>query len=577
MWPFKPRKPASQHKTAVLRALAQLVPGATGLESSFRLDQFASVLEKSCWLFSAVYRIANVLAATKLRVIERGSNREAKGTAADDLRTVLRKVNPDDSAFDFKQGLFVHAGLDGEFAAQKVRDSVLGRVRQLHVLIPQEFRLLPDPTGARRIGGMVWWGVGQDIQIRRDDFIYSRTYHPANHWRGMSPTAPLKRELDWDLSAARFNMALIAEGMRLGGILMPKEGYTPNPTEWEELKAELRKQNMGARNAGRFLALNAPFDFKADGIVPADMEMVEGRKLIRDMSSAVTGASPMMVMNFDGASYANAEAQVRQFWDHVGKPMLTQMCQAFTEQLVEPDFGEELELQPDYAGIDAQVDSEKTRVENTRSLLLSGMISIDEARERMGMDKLPEGGEVHVLQGANLVMKPGEWKNLVEEQKPEPVGPAPGVGGKPAAGNVPRPGMESNNRAASAVRRMNGEAEAVLARLRGDFDLWRHDVSGSADPANTKATGISGETRMAVLKAIEDLAGVRPRLDQPMVRAALRRCDLIAKQVQEASLDELDQSLKGEEILRARCLDPEARARQVMFDCAEAIVLAAEP
>ena len=556
MWnPFRRKAKASDYKTAVLRALAQMVPGATGFESAFRLDQFSDTITKSCWLFSAVYRIANVLASTKIRVVERDTNRDAKGRAADDLRRLFRKVNLDDSAYDFKQGLFVHKLLDGEWAAHKARDA-MRRVREMHLLLPAQFRLLADKTGRRRIGGMVWWGGGQDITIPREEFIYCRTYNPSaiNYMRGMSPTAPLKRELEWDLAAARFNVSLIAEGMRIGGILMPKEGYTPNPDEWEQLKTQLRGQNMGARNAGRFLALSAPFDFKPDGMVPADMEMMEGRKMVRDMSAAVTGASPMMMQNFDAASFANGEIQIRQFWDHVGKPELIQSFQALTEQLVEPDFGEDLEVCPDYAGIDAQIDSEKTRVENARSLLL--------------------GGEVHVLQGANLVLKPGEWKNLVTETTP-PKPPA-----LPGAGTPPGDPMASPNsadqiapgqlRAASAVRRLNGQAEPILEWLTSDMRIFRNDVAdGHPDP-----TGIGGSTREVILKAIGDLAGRSVGLGDPKVRQVMTKCGEVASSVQRKALADLGQ-VKGDDALRARCMDPETLARLALLDMSEAIVEAA--
>lgn len=557
---FKP-KPATRrkqpgsgkdahHKTALMRALAQLAGGPVGVDSPFRLDQFASILTASTWLFSAVYRIANVLASTKIRVLELGTNREAKGKSADALRKLLRRINVEDTAFDFKQAVFVHFSTDGEWMAQKARDG-LGRVAQLHVIKPQFTRCNPDPSGRRRVGSFTNWESGQEITIQREEMIYCRQYNTANTYRGAAPTAPLKGELLWDLEAARFNMSLIREGMRIGGILMPKEGYTATPADFEQIKNDLAINNRGARNAGRLIALSAPFDYKPDGITPADMEMIAGRKLIRDMTGSVMGAAPMMMMNYDAASYANSDAQIRQFWDHVGKPMLLQTFGAINEQLVEPDFGEDFEVAPDMAGIDAQIDSEKTRVETTARLLLSGIISLDEARERMGIDPVPDGGgKVHVIQGANVIVKPGEWRNLVTEPETQagggPTGSdSSGTGG--AAPGVDRPSSADQKPPAERPNRgMNGksrerfhDASGVLTTLTQDAEMLRLEMMEAEDVSLFLPKGMSVASRRAMLDAIEKMAGGR-RADpwSPEVRSAMKRVGEIVLARQERSIDE---------------------------------------
>lgn len=576
--PWNARRPVgasndAAYKTAVLRALAQLAPGSTGQESFFRLDQFASTIEKSVWLFSAIYRVANAVASTRFRVLERDSNREAKGPKADALRKLMRSINPDDTSFDFKQAIFVHKNLDGEWFAQKARDG-FGRVAQLWVLQPQFTRVIADPTGARRIGGFVHWGGGEDIKIPRSEMIYCRDYHPGNQYRGMSPTAPLKRELDWDLKAARFNISLIDEGMRLGGIVTPKEGYTLSEPDWELLKAALRINNQGARNAGRILALNQPFNFTPDGIVPADMEMIEGRKMIRDMAGSAIGAAPMQLMNYDAASYANSDAQIRQFWDHVGKPMLLQSFSAINEQLVEPDFSEDLELAPDMAGIDAQIDSEKTRVETTSRLLLSGITSLNEARERMGLDPV-DGGEAHFVQGAIVPMKPGEFVNPLaqagnnrpqdQNQSGAPANDAPQ---DPQQRQPPGQAPRSSSSNPGPAKALNGhalerfaDATGVLARLQGDIGVWRVELSEGLDDPPTL---MSFQTRKALVSAMEAMSGKSARASDPAVHRAIGQTEAELRNERDRyTLMAEAHKEETADIMRDEALDPFATALRV--------------
>lgn len=565
----KERNAREAHKTSVLRALAALVPGATGSEPYFRLDQFSNVIEKSVWLYSAVYRVANVIASTKLRVVETDTNRDAKGRAATDLRKLLKGINPDDTSFGFRQAQFIHLKLDGEAIAQKARDG-LGRVTQLWNLSPKDTTVVPDKTGQRRIGSFIWRGGLQPISIPREEVVFCRDYHPSDEYRGMSPVAPLKRELDWDLRAARFNIALIDEGMRLGGVLRPKEGLMPTEEDWEQVKAALRLNNQGSRNAGRFLLLSLPFDFTPDGISPADMEMMEGRKMVRDMSASVVGSAPMMLQNYDSASYANSDAQIRQFWDHIGKPLLIQWCSAMNEQLVVPDFSEDIEIQADYAGIDAQIDSEKTRIETTSRAMLSGIISLNEARERMGLEPV-DGGEVHFVQGAIVPMKPGEFVNPLaqaannrpqdappgQDQSGGPANPADGAsgggdqGGKPqaprASSDNPQPNKRLNGHAAERF----SEATAVLSRLSADVAAWRLDA---ADPGDAgRAASMTFQTRKALVAAIEQMSGKKAASHDAPVHRAIGEAEA---EMRSARDEFYEAAAKSGDVMDDAALDP---------------------
>lgn len=556
------RKPADKFDGATIRKASslwrlwsQLLLGQDGVRPAFNLENFQAALSESVFLYAACYRVAQALANTAPRIVVTDTGENApESDATRFIRRVLRRPSQDWSGFDLMEASFVHLGVDGEMLIEKARDR-LGVTRELYVLNPDWTHPVPDPTGRRlvlsykvRVGGAV-------VTLGPDDVIAARQYNPRMPYRGLSPVSSVRREVRGDIQAAEFNSALLRNGLKLGGILKPTEG-DPGEDAWQAILAQIAERNQGEQKAGSIMPLEWGFDFVPDATTPRDAEYLAGRKFAREAMSASMGAPPMLVQNYDAASYANSEQQLRAFWDYCGKPLLTKFFEAFNRAWIWPEVSDALALVPDLVGIDAQIDSEKSRVDNAGNLLQRGIITLNEARRRVGYPPLPDGDKL-LVQGANVVLDPENLEtpeatpadrttpvdSAAQQDAADPSPDAPAEGKALAAADraVIQLAHEKSVRIAEA--RFRHAVETVLGRQRASI-VARAKASGRNATADELMPSVEAEARwmyaallptwLAVLrdsgtKTIRRLGGVQLRSDgewfvekakKPVVRVA---------------------------------------------------------
>lgn len=424
----KPAAPADAEKRS--RIARQLLADMLGLPvgSSYDTAQFEDALNVSGWLFGCVYRLAGAVGGIRPKVVRTGTDEEVEGSKANKVRKLLRRVNPEDTYRDFIEQNIVHLMLSGEGYIEKARNR-LGDTAELWSWRPADVSPIADTTGRRRVASyVVRPGAGRDaLTISADDMIVVRVYSPSNPLRGQSSVAPIWNDLLGDREAAKYNKRLLQRGMRTGGIMQPTEGDIGDD-ELRALRASIEAIHAGAENAGRPLVLPYGIEWKDDTKSPKDMDFLGMRKFAREIAAGVVGVPPVVIGNFDAASYANTDAQLKAFWDYSGRAILEKIFGALNEHWVHTEIGEEISIEPDLAQIEALVDNLKSRVENATKLVSGGIATINEARRRVGLKPIPDGDKL--LVPVNLT--PMAPDKVEPPPKPDPVAP-------PAAGADDKP------------------------------------------------------------------------------------------------------------------------------------------
>lgn len=461
------RKPAVSDAEKRSRLARLLLADLIGpVASTYDTTQFEESLNVSGWLFGCVYRLAGAVGGITPKVIKTGTDEEAEGTNADRVRKILRRVNPEDTYRDFVEQNVVHLALAGESYVEKARNR-LTETAELWTWRPADISPEADTTGRRRVAHyIVRPGLGGDAYtIPAEDMIAMRVYSPSNPLRGQSSVAPIWNDLLGDRDAARYNRQLIKRGMRTGGILQPKEGDLSDD-ELRALRASIEAAHTGAENAGRPLVLPYGMDWKDDAQKLKDMDFLGMRKFSREIVAGVVGVPPVVIGNFDAASYANTDAQLKAFWDYCGKAILEKIFGALNEHWIHPEIDEDLSVVPDLAQIEALVDNLKSRVENATKLVSGGIATINEARRRVGLKAIPDGDKL--LVPVNLT--PMAPDKVETPPKPELVVPPPAAGEDPDdedpdADDDPPPPPAPKKRRKAVDRDVARDAhEAALAR-----------------------------------------------------------------------------------------------------------------
>lgn len=404
-------------KSAVARAMWQ---GIFGMEvpQAFDLEDVQEAVNRSLWLAVSVQRLATAISNIAFKVIRTDTRDEATGTKARRVRQIMRRPRLDETYQDLIEQNMWHLGLTGESYMEIVRDG-LNEVAELWTWNPRKVTPKPDTTGKRLISSYVFRvGSGERV-VPADEVIAVRSYNPNSPLRGMSMVSPMWQDILGDQAAARMNKAHLQRGGRISGVLSPKDGSLGDD-EFRKMQDQVRSDHHGPENAGKFMVLPAWLEFTAASHSPKDMDFLNLRKFAREIAAGGMGIPPMVIGNFDSATYANAKEQLRGFWDYTAKPWLTKILGAITEQWIRTEVDENLELAADLAQIDALVDNQTARTTNVSSLLQGGVITINEARQEIGKPPLPDGDRL--LIPLNLTpVDPTE----IEPPEPEPQEPPP--------------------------------------------------------------------------------------------------------------------------------------------------------
>ena len=317
------------------------------------------------------------------------------------LIELLNRPNPLQSYSEFFSSLYGYLLLSGNSYVLKV-GSELGAPKELHHLRPDRINIkgsgnpIPD-----RYDYMINGRVEQSFEVDQDtgfsELKHIKLWNPLDDYYGCSPLSAAATEVDQHNMAGKHNVNLLANGARPSGavIFKPRDeaGFAMNLTDSQrqQLLTDLNNRFSGAGNAGRPMLLEGDFDWKEMGLSPKDMDFLNLKHLSATEIAMCFGVPSQLVGVPDAQTYANvAEARLALYEETI-IPYLYKIASDLNEWLV-PMFGDRLNLEFDIDSIPALSERRKKIYENVTSAVREGIMTRNEARERIGLEPV-EGGD----------------------------------------------------------------------------------------------------------------------------------------------------------------------------------------
>ena len=216
--------------------------------------------------------------------------------------------------------------------------------------------------------------------------------------------------------AAKHNVNLLNNGARPSGavIFKPKDdqGFAVNLTESQrqQLLTDLNQRFSGTSNAGRPMLLEGDFDWKEMGLSPKDMDFHNLKHMATTDIALCFGVPSQLVGVPDAQTYANVSEARLALYEETIIPYLKKIESDLNEWLM-PMFGEDLEFCYDIDAIPALSERRKKIYENVSMAVREGIITRNEARERLGLP---------ALQGADDLLVNASLFPLGTEPTPPP-------------------------------------------------------------------------------------------------------------------------------------------------------------
>ena len=345
------------------------------------------------------------------------------------LISLLQRPNPQFAGNEYFQALYSFLLLSGNSYA--VYSLVNGQPRELHLLRPDRVKIEPGKTHIPKafeyiIDGRVVNRYDVDSETGMSDVKHFKMWNPLNDYYGLSPIQAASFDIDQHNMAAKHNLSLLMNGARPSGavIFKPKDesgmSLQLSDSQRQQLMSDLNMRFSGSHNAGRPMLLEGDFDWKEMGLSPKDMDFLELKNMSARDIALCFGVPSQLVGVPDSQTYNNvSEARLALYEDTI-IPLIRRVESDLNEWLA-PRFGEDISVRYDIDSIPAMAERRKKTYENVVQAVREGIISRNEARERLGYEPIDGGDDVYI--SANLfplgspTVAPAEGEQAEDDDK----------------------------------------------------------------------------------------------------------------------------------------------------------------
>ena len=359
--------------------------------------------QQNAIVYRCINEIANGAAAVKFKVFDGDTQIENHP-----LEVLLNRPNPQMAGSEYFQALCSFLLLDGN--AYALRSDVNGRPVELHTLRPDRITITPSKTQIPanyqyKVGGQVVAKYDVDQETGASEVKHIKLWNPLDDYYGLSPISAAAVDIDQHNLAARHNVNLLNNGARPSGAIVfkPKDdaGLPVQLSEFQrqQLHTDLNARFAGPDNSGRAMLLEGDFDWKEMGLTPKDMDFLELKNMSARDIALCFGVPSQLVGVPDAQTYANVQEARLALYEDTIVPLMMRMQSDLNEWL-SPSFGDSITLKYDLDSIPAMAERRRRIYDNVINAVREGIISRNEARQRLGLDDITGGDDVYIA--ANL-------------------------------------------------------------------------------------------------------------------------------------------------------------------------------
>ena len=376
----------------------------TGYNNRTRRDSYNDLATdgyvENAVAYRCVNEISNGASAVEFKLM-RGEQRIEDSPLLD----LLARPNPNCSQFEYFRQVYSYLLLAGNSYLLRIgEDNQMPK--ELHTLRPDRIQIKTSNQMYPESYNLVVNGKTKavypvDQMNGQSDVKQIKTFHPLDDYLGLSPIMPSASDIDQHNLTNRHNAHLLVNGARPSGAVVykPKDEVGAMTTltdgQREQLRQDLQSRFTGSDNAGRTMILEGDFDYKEMGLSPKEMDFSNMKNLSARDIALTFGVPAQLVGIPDAQTYANmAEARLALYEETI-IPLLRHVQSDLNEWLV-PVYGEDLKLEYDIDGIPAITERRRMVTDNILRAVNEGVLTRNEARERLDLDPISGGNEVYI-------------------------------------------------------------------------------------------------------------------------------------------------------------------------------------
>lgn len=242
----------------------------------------------------------------------------------------------------------------------------------------------------------------RNITLRNDEIFQVRDLSLST-WKALDKVYQSKSSIGLSLAATHNAESYYKQGSRAGGFVVA-DGKL-NDDSFNRLQKQFNDQYSGNDNAHKIGILENGMKYVENKYSLKDAQVLESRNASIREIAAIFGV-PLPLLGIMDSSFSDIESINAFFYTSCLQSIISKIEARF-KIIVPRDYSLRFDLSEYLKG------DVKTQCEIIETMLTRGIISLNEARDRMGLQRIHEK-ELFVVGSNNLTF--GEWKDLAKIQ-----------------------------------------------------------------------------------------------------------------------------------------------------------------
>ena len=350
--------------------------------------------QENAIVYKCVSMIANNASAVKIKVFAGDNELDSHP-----LISLLQRPNPLQSGVEYFHSLISYLLISGN--SYMIKDKDISAPTELYLLRPDRIHI---KTGTSMIPEAYQYKIDNKVISQYEvnpltgysQLKHIKLWNPLDDFYGLSPIVAGAYNIDQHNMAGLHNVALLKNGCTPSAMLkfQPKDETGMSATLTDDQRAmllqDLETRFSSSTNAGRPMLLEGDFDYVQMGLNPKDMDFLE----LMNMSAreiALCFGVPAQLVGIADQTYANVAEARLSLYEETIIPLLNRLESDLNEYLA-PLYEGDLSIRYDIDSIPAMAEKRKQIFANVSQGVQQGILTRNEARERLGLAPI-DGGD----------------------------------------------------------------------------------------------------------------------------------------------------------------------------------------
>tara|TARA_R110001592_G_scaffold9025_1_gene48452 strand:- start:9108 stop:11186 length:2079 start_codon:yes stop_codon:yes gene_type:complete len=411
---FKKQQNTGFHRKEAPQVIINKINAYDGKTNRRYKDYAKDGYQENAIVYKCISMIANNASSVPICVYSGDQKLESHP-----LLGLLTRPNPLQSQVEYFHSMISYLLISGN--TYMLRDKEVGAPSELYLLRPDRMHIkatssmIPEYY-CYKVDNKLISEYPVDKLTGLSQVKHVKLWNPLDDFYGLSPIVASAYNIDQHNLAGLHNVGLLKNGCTPSAMLkfQPKDETGMSASLTDDQRAtileDLESRFRGANNSGRPLLLEGDFDYVQMGLNPKDMDFME----LMNMSAreiALCFGVPAQLVGIADQTYANVAEARLSLYEETIIPLLERIESDLNEWLA-PLYSENLSLKYDIDAIPAMAEKRKQIFANVSMGVEKGIITRNEARERLGLKPI-DGGD-SLLVPSNLFPL-GEISESAEE------------------------------------------------------------------------------------------------------------------------------------------------------------------